>query len=161
GSFLRAFGARVNSQANPVNPNVCTASSGCQVGLSGDVAGDIAQPADVKVAPNGQIVVSDLQNHRISVFSDQDEFLYAFGKNVSGLPSGNPDICTFATGCQQGSDLPASPRGIAIDNQSQIYVADRGANRIDEFGIDGHFIRAFGAGVLSGGEDFEICTLGC
>jgi hypothetical protein len=50
--------------------------------------------------------------------------------------------------------------GLAIDNETQdIYVADTGNNRVDEFHANGTFIRAFGADV--GGPGIDTCTSIC
>jgi DNA-binding beta-propeller fold protein YncE len=54
------------------------------------------------------------------------------------------------------------PRGIAIDQtSSEAYVSDRNNARIDVFGQDGEFLRAFGWGVLDGGAERQVCTSLC
>ena len=45
------------------------------------------------------------------------------------------------------------------ETAGDIYVADSGNNRIDQFSSSGTFIRAFGADV--GGAGMDICTSGC
>ena len=57
-----------------------------------------------------------------------------------------------------------NPAGIAVNNTTHnIYVADKGNNRIDEFEADGKFVRAWGWGVGTGLGGFETCNemLGC
>ena len=52
--------------------------------------------------------------------------------------------------------------GVAVDNATHdVYVADTGNHRVDEFESNGTFIRAFGANV--GGPGIDTCTLipGC
>jgi len=50
--------------------------------------------------------------------------------------------------------------GVAVNETTHdVYVADTGNNRVDEFSSSGAFIRAFGADV--GGTGVNICTLGC
>lgn len=52
-----------------------------------------------------------------------------------------------------------SSQGMAIDRESgALYVGDPYNNRMDEFGQDGSFIRAWGWGVRDGASEFETCT---
>jgi DNA-binding beta-propeller fold protein YncE len=59
------------------------------------------------------------------------------------------------------------PAGVAVnDTTGDVYVVDRGNNRIDEFEADGTFIRAWGWGVVEGvgkKEELQTCTIltGC
>src|ERR1700685_3423228 len=53
------------------------------------------------------------------------------------------------------------PEGVAVnDATGNVYVADTGNDRIDEFEPDGAFVRAWGWGV-AGGRKFETCTTEC
>jgi NHL repeat len=52
-----------------------------------------------------------------------------------------------------------APEGVAVnDTTGDVYVADVGNARIDEFEADGKFLRAWGFGVATGAEAFETCT---
>jgi hypothetical protein len=55
------------------------------------------------------------------------------------------------------------PRGIAVDQESgDVFVADSGNNRIDEFGPEGEFLLAWGWGVADGKtEALQTCTAMC
>jgi DNA-binding beta-propeller fold protein YncE len=55
------------------------------------------------------------------------------------------------------------PAGVAVnDKTGDVYVVDRGNNRIDEFTENGTFIRTWGWDVAVGGlGGFEVCTTGC
>lgn len=44
------------------------------------------------------------------------------------------------------------PRGVAVDDQGYIFVADSGNNRIQIFHPDGTFLRAFGCWGIGKGE---------
>jgi hypothetical protein len=51
--------------------------------------------------------------------------------------------------------------GIAVNETTgDIYIADTGNDRIDEFEADGAFVRAWGWGVADGKEEFETCGPG-
>ena len=50
--------------------------------------------------------------------------------------------------------------GLAVNDEiGDVYVADTGNHRVDEFSSSGAFIRAFGADV--GGPGVDVCTSGC
>jgi hypothetical protein len=54
------------------------------------------------------------------------------------------------------------PESVAIDQSTgTVYVADDENRRIDEFDSSGHFLLAFGVGVLNGAEQLQTCTTVC
>lgn len=54
------------------------------------------------------------------------------------------------------------PGAVAVNEATgDIYVVDRGNNRIVRFGSNGQFISAWGFGVATGAQTFEVCTSGC
>jgi hypothetical protein len=65
-----------------------------------------------------------------------------------------------------GSGAPplalASNSGVALNSSTHdVYVADTGNRRVDQFSSAGVFIRAWGWGVADGLPGFESCTLSC
>jgi hypothetical protein len=61
-----------------------------------------------------------------------------------------------------GAGQVSSPAGVAINSVTHdVYVADPGNFRIDEFSSSGTFLRAWGWGVADGLPAFESCTLSC
>jgi hypothetical protein len=59
-----------------------------------------------------------------------------------------------------GAGQVEGPAGVAVDDGTHdVYVADPGNDRVDEFEADGAFVRAFGGDVGGLGED--VCTLVC
>jgi len=54
---------------------------------------------------------------------------------------------------EAGGRLSAAPANVAVNDASgDVYVADSGNNRVQQFTGDGNFIRAFGADVIAGGK---------
>jgi DNA-binding beta-propeller fold protein YncE len=52
-------------------------------------------------------------------------------------------------------------RGVAVDQSSgTVYVVDSN-ERVDEFDSAGHFLRAFGWGVLNSAAELQVCTTAC
>jgi sugar lactone lactonase YvrE len=59
-----------------------------------------------------------------------------------------------------GDGQVSSPQGVPVNSTTHdVYVADTGNARIDQFDSSGAFIRAFGADV--GGSGINVCTSGC
>ncbi len=49
--------------------------------------------------------------------------------------------------------------GLAVDaGTHDVYVADTGNHRVDEFASSGAFVRAWGWGVVNGATEFQVCT---
>lgn len=143
--------------------------------------GNFHSPHSVVVAPDGSLVVSDAEAHRIQVFSADGTFLRKFGSPGEGdgqfrvpvgvavapdgsiivADSGNNRIQVFSPEGvflrKQGS--PGSgdgqfsgPKGVAVAPDGAIIVADTGNYRIQVLGADGQFIRKFGSYGLENGQ---------
>jgi hypothetical protein len=72
----------------------------------------------------------------------------------------------IAGGPGKSTGLPAGtvwfPNGVAVDQAiGDLYVADQIGERIDKFDAAGHFLLAFGEGVVDGSEALETCTTVC
>lgn len=80
-------------------------------------------PTDVAVSPTGEIYVTDgYGNTKVHKFSSEGQLLHSWG-----APGVNPG--EFST-----------PHGVWIDNQSQVYVADRENNRVQIFSSEGLYL---------------------
>jgi hypothetical protein len=145
-------------------------------GLSG-TGGLFNQPRDIAVYEGTDanpatdkifVVEAQSDNHRVQRLDADGNFELMWGKNVDrSTESTAAEKCTVAAQCQGGgnpSSIPSTlggefnnPHGIAV-NQSNgdVYVFDRGNNRIQQFEIDGDFVRAFGKNV--GGVGVDVCT---
>jgi DNA-binding beta-propeller fold protein YncE len=100
--------------------------------------GRAPRPIGVAVASNGDIVVSDADNHRVTRLDSNGEVLWTAG---TGARAG-------------GSDGFNVPGALALDGAGNIYVADTLNGRVVELTADGAFVRQFGrlgdaAGTLS------------
>jgi tripartite motif-containing protein 71 len=90
-------------------------------------------------------------------------FTKAYGWGVS---DGASQFETCTSTCQRGLEGPGRgqfniPAGVATDSSGDVYVADSGNERIDEFSSTGSFIEAFGWGVANGMSQPETCTSTC
>ena len=59
------------------------------------------------------------------------------------------------------------PAGVAVNDSAElgvagdVYVVDRGDNRVERFSSAGAFVAAWGWGVADGQAKYEVCTSGC
>ena len=126
----------------------------------------------VATGPGGEIFVTDLNRHRVAVYSGTGSLLRAFGTEGTAdgqlqqpigvavddgsafvLDSGRADVQRFSTaGSFQGRFGASgggpgeflSPNGIAADRRGAIYVLDAGNSRVQTFGRDGSPRGSFG-----------------
>ncbi len=109
-------------------------------------AGLFKEPWDVAAAPDGSIYVADTWNHRVQHLKADGTFISAWGtySNTGGQAAG-ADSGFFG------------PRGIAIDANGRVLVADTGNKRIQIFDANGKFISQFGGpGLLPGNLDEPV-----
>src|ERR1039458_8498943 len=61
-----------------------------------------------------------------------------------------------------GASALSGPSGVAVnDSTGDVYVVDKGNNRVEQFSLTGTFIAAWGWGVSNGNAEYQICTSGC
>jgi len=96
-------------------------------GAGGTDPGQLDQPTDIYVAPNGNIFVSQghgaRQTDRVSIFSKDGKFMKSFGTRGAGPGEFN------------------TPHNLAMDSQGRLFVGDRVNNRIQIFDQDGKFLQ--------------------
>jgi hypothetical protein len=70
---------------------------------------------------------------------------------------------SFGTGAGgEGAGELKEPKAVAVNDETHdVYVADTGNARVDQFDSSGSFIRSWGWGVADGLPAFETCTLTC
>ncbi|HSJ86484.1 MAG TPA: NHL repeat-containing protein, partial [Anaerolineales bacterium] len=103
--------------------------------------GTFNEPWGVAVGPDGSVYVSDTWNHRVQKFSEDGKPIKMWGQYGQPLPD-NPE--------SKGSFW--GPRGIAVDANGHVYVADTGNKRIVVFDSDGKYITDFGTAGLDPGQ---------
>lgn len=80
-----------------------------------------------------------------------------------GVDDGSDELQVCTSDCQAGISGDAAGQfslagDIAVDSDGNIFVTEFGNNRVSSFASDGDFRFAFGWGVRTGAEQFEICT---
>ena len=109
------------------------------VGTAGTAPGQFNQPSDVAVDAAGNVYVADTWNHRIQKFAPDLTPILAWGQPTRDLINPAPDRFW-------------APRGIVVDHQGNILVADTGTNRIRRYTPDGVHIGDFGRRGKEAGE---------
>jgi DNA-binding beta-propeller fold protein YncE len=62
----------------------------------------------------------------------------------------------------EGADEFNAPGQLAVDEATHdLYVVDRGNNRVEKLGPKGEFIATWGWGVKDGKKEFQVCTSAC
>ncbi|HEX5308014.1 MAG TPA: 6-bladed beta-propeller [Solirubrobacteraceae bacterium] len=124
-------------------------------GSPGPYSGDFLHPRDVAINQStGAVYVTDEGNNRIVELNSGGEFVATFGWGVS---NGKQEYQVCTTYCQAGFAGSGSGefyelKGIAVDTSGNIWVADHGNNRIQEFGSAGEFLQAFGTAGSGAGQ---------
>lgn len=93
-------------------------------GKAGLGKNEFDQPTDIAFAANGDIYITDgYGNSRVVCLSPDGEFKFAWGEHGT-----NPGQFHY-------------PHNIVIDKKQNIYIADRGNNRIQVFDLKGTFLK--------------------
>ena len=128
-----------------------------QFGGLGTAAGRLAGPTGLATSPlsdpNPRLFVSESGNHRVSVFSPDGSFVHSFGRrgNAEGefaSPGGLAIGPVALDDPGEQSELD-EPHDSGLDKKAseealELYVADTDNHRVQVFGLDGSFKRAWG-----------------
>ena len=91
----------------------------------------------ITVGPDGLIYVADTWNHIVVVLDQEGQVVRQLGQRGVLTDSGDSEDPTLNPGLFFG------PRGVALVGD-EIFVTDTGNERVQVFGKDGTFLRAFG-----------------
>ncbi len=116
------------------------------LGGKGKAPREFDAPKGIAISSDN-IYISDTNNHRIQVFSLKGLALRAIMGAVD--EHGQPEPGT-------GDGEFNSPWDLAIDSKKDIYIVDRGNNRVQKFSKDGYFLKKFGEANLSNPEHIAI-----
>ena len=75
-------------------------------GRRGQGRGELDRPSAVAIDTNNLVYVSEYNNHRVSVFTSEGQFVVSFGRKGQG-----PGEVDF-------------PRGLSVDDSGVVYVCD-------------------------------------
>jgi DNA-binding beta-propeller fold protein YncE len=126
-------------------------------GVEGSGSGELHSPFGIAVNQStGNVYVSDPGNSRIDEFSSSGSFIRAFGWGVS---NGEAALETCTSSCRAGiggagDGQLSGPVGVAIGSSGNVWVAEEGNNRIQEFSETGAYVTTFGS-AGSGAGQFE------
>ncbi len=98
--------------------------------------GTFNEPWGVAVGPDGSVYVSDTWNHRVQKFDANGKFIKMWGD--------------FGQSDAANQGVLYGPRGISVDANGHVYLADTGNKRIVVFDSDGNFITQIGS------EGFDV-----
>ncbi len=101
-------------------------------------------PTGMAIGPAGNLWIAETHSHRVGVYAPEGKELFAFGS----YGTGDGEFVYV-------SDVAISPLG-------KVYVSDYGGpDRVQEFDIEGHFVRVLGAYGLDAGQFRRPQALAC
>lgn len=162
GSFVGAWGVDVSALGGGSSYEVCTVAAECKDGVESSIGGGVSFPSGIAVdQDSGNVYVADRGNKRISVYAGDGAFLRSFGWEVVASGPGNTggyEVCVAANGdtCKAGDSGSGTGQigeahGIAVSQPDgsaatgAVFLADKGNNRIDTYGLDGSSPSTFGS----------------
>lgn len=83
---------------------------------------------------------------------------------AAGLGAAAPSraaVTEFGSGGTAAGEFTQAQALAFSDESGDVYIADGGNRRVDEFTAEGAFVRAWGWGVLDGREEPQVCSSSC
>jgi uncharacterized protein (TIGR03437 family) len=114
------------NQSGRISPDVVIGQLDFNSSLSAAVnASSLNGPGGLAVGPNGDLFVADSGNNRVL------EFPVGAGNGAAAIRVfGQPSMTASVKPSQVSPQTLAAPQGIVVDQASNLYVADAGANRV-------------------------------
>jgi tripartite motif-containing protein 71 len=130
GTFIAKWGSNCSSALDDLH---------CQ----NPADGEFANPTSIAVDSSGKVYVADTENNRIQKFSSNGTFIAKWGSTCNLHISVG---CTNSSNhLDEGDGQFNSPTSVAVNPSSgNVYVADYGNNRIQEFTSSGIFLKWWG-----------------
>jgi DNA-binding beta-propeller fold protein YncE len=132
-------------------------------GSAGSGNDQFASPWGVAVNQStGNVYVADNANNRIEELSSSGAFVEVIGWGVS---DGKAELAVCKTSCKagiagSGNGQLKEPIGLTVDSAGNIWVADSGNNRIQEFSSTGAYVSQFGSKGAGNGQLSEPTGVG-
>ena len=116
------------------------------IGGLGAAPGQLNEPRGLAVDQQGNLYVADTWNARISKFGPDGGFIKSWGVGDADFGAGRR--ATITDGTEAGNAAKPlgffGPRGVAVDQQGNVYIADTGNKRIVVTDTDGNYRYQFG-----------------
>jgi tripartite motif-containing protein 71 len=143
------------------------------IASQGSGPGRLLDPSALSITPGGTISVADTGNQRIARFTTSGDYLGAWTgvgpavgvavtpdssrtyvndkRYIRVLDASGAEIQRFG-GLGKGIGKLAAPAQISLDAAGNLWVADKGNNRVQEFGPAGERLAMFGTRGIGGGQ---------
>ncbi len=79
-------------------------------------------------------------------------------ENQLTIPTRSAIVSSYGSG---SGNTNTYDEGVAVGLEGNVWVADSGNARMDEFNVKGEFVKAFGYGVKTGASELQTCTNSC
>ena len=148
----------VDKNNNRVEKFSAAGSFSAAYGSSGLGDDEFSGPWGIAISPTtGNVYISDTNNNRIEELSSTGAFVEAFGWGVS---NGKAELEACETACKAGISGSGNgqldePLGLTIDSHGNVWVADGGNNRVQEFSATGGYVGQFGSKGSGAGQLLE------
>lgn len=114
------------------------------LGSKGTGAGQFGWPEGVAIDPSGDVWATDSNHQRVEEWSSTGAFVKTVGW---GVADGEAKWESCTASCREGirgagQGQFSYPSDLAIDAKGDIYVADRGNDRVQELNQSGEFVRS-------------------